>query len=352
MTFLREFGYQTDILRGMPRYLSIQYLRGAAAMAVVLFHVTARTNQSIDVGAAGVDVFFIISGFIIWTVSARRQNSPAQFLLHRVIRIVPAYWFVTLMLVAAAAAAPSAFKNFKPVFSHVMLSLCFIPHQDANGLPFPVIASGWTLNIEMFFYALFAASLLLPPRLRYGVLTTALLVLAAYGVSMQPSGPVLNAYTDPLLLEFAIGLTLGVLAGRKILPGKWPSAALLAGGLAVLAAQAGLVQFDESLRLLCWGLPCAMIVTGAVSLEVSGRWRRVWGPLRLLGDCSYSIYLVHSIVVAAVYDRLAAGMPTWAAITVSVALCAAAGIALNKTVEAPGGRLVRGLLRSRGYRLA
>src|ERR1700761_114555 len=110
--------------------LSIQYLRGLAALGVLLFHASQRAGGACGAGAAGVDVFFVISGFIMWTVSARRATGPGDFLLRRAGRIAPLYWAVTLLVVGLDLLRPSLFPNMRLNAPHVILSLLFLPHRD------------------------------------------------------------------------------------------------------------------------------------------------------------------------------------------------------------------------------
>jgi exopolysaccharide production protein ExoZ len=184
---------------------SIQFLRGVAALGVLGFHAASRAGGSFGVGAAGVDIFFVISGFIMWVVTSRRTPKPGQFLARRAERIVPLYWLVTLATATAAILAPSAFPAMRPTASHVVQSLFFIPHRDPTGLIAPLIVPGWTLNYEIFFYLLFAGSLMAPARLRVWLVSG---VLAAL-VALRPLGDITNSawatYTDPILLEFAAG---------------------------------------------------------------------------------------------------------------------------------------------------
>ncbi|APG86790.1 exopolysaccharide production protein ExoZ (plasmid) [Sinorhizobium americanum] len=71
---------------------AIQYLRAGAALAVVIFHAAERTGHHFAVGAAGADVFFVISGFVMWVISERRPLAPAKFIADRIRRVVPIYW--------------------------------------------------------------------------------------------------------------------------------------------------------------------------------------------------------------------------------------------------------------------
>ena len=109
-------------------------------------------------GAAGVDIFFVVSGFIMVVTTMKRDMAPGEFLLHRIARIVPVYWVVTILLFAIVM------YGFKPVGIMRMQpdwlakSLLFIPF-DRDGRVEPIISVGWTLNYEMFFYLLFALGL-------------------------------------------------------------------------------------------------------------------------------------------------------------------------------------------------
>ena len=89
--------------------LSIQYLRGVAAIGVLIFHAADATGRSFRVGGSGVDIFFVISGLIMWTIGARRPLTPREFLLRRVIRVVPLYWFVTLALAGTWLILPNVY---------------------------------------------------------------------------------------------------------------------------------------------------------------------------------------------------------------------------------------------------
>src|ERR1700742_3051032 len=114
-------------------FLSIQYLRGLAALGVLLFHASQRAGGAFGAGAAGGDVFFVISGFIMWTAAARRAAGPGDFLLRRAGRIAPLYWTMTLLIVGLDLLRPSLFPNMRLNPPHVILSLLFLPHHDPAG---------------------------------------------------------------------------------------------------------------------------------------------------------------------------------------------------------------------------
>jgi exopolysaccharide production protein ExoZ len=271
---------------------SIQYLRAAAAIAVLVFHAAQRGGTSFGAGAAGVDVFFVISGFIMWMISARA--TPISFLARRAARIVPLYWLVTLSVAGTAMVAPSTFPNLKPTFGHVVKSLLFYPHFDPSGIVAPLIVPGWTLEYEVFFYLIFALSLFAAARSRALVLTAALGLLVLAGQLMQPSNPALATYTHPLLLEFLSGVWLGKAWVEGVRLPPIIGAALLALGAALLAIVAAAGIDVEPVRIFVWGVPAFLIVAGAVALEPV----RDWPIAKFLGDASYSIYLVHGLAIA------------------------------------------------------
>jgi exopolysaccharide production protein ExoZ len=278
---------------------SIQFLRGVAALGVLGFHAASRAGGAFGVGAAGVDIFFVISGFIMWVVTSRKTPTPGQFLARRAERIVPLYWLVTLGTAAAAILAPNAFPAMRPTASHVMQSLVFIPHRDSTGLIAPLIVPGWTLNYEIFFYLLFAATFMVPARLRVWLVSGTLAAL----VALRPLGDSANAawatYTDPILLEFAAGLWLGWAWSAERLPGRRTAMLLMGLGVLGLAATAVTGVDVSGARVLLWGLPAAALVTGAVSFERQGAIPR-WRVLEEIGNASYSIYLVHGLAISAV----------------------------------------------------
>ncbi|BCH23902.1 acyltransferase family protein [Mesorhizobium sp. L-8-3] len=284
----------------MPRLYGIQYLRAVAALAVVVYHATDRTGSRFTVGAAGVDIFFVISGFVMWTLAETRPTTPLRFYRDRTLRIAPLYWLVTMVMVAGALAG--LFPRVRLTLDHVLASLLFIPHRSpSNGELWPLLVQGWTLNLEMFFYLIFGLVLLLPRSRRFTALAGALLILVAAGLVLVPSDPVLFTYTRPIMLEFLCGAALGRLWLTRRLPGRF------FGGAAVLAASAGfawLAVYPGMIHEFLFGLFAVLLVTGVLTLEKGGAVRR-FPLLNYLGDSSYSIYLWHALAVSVVF-KLAA----------------------------------------------
>lgn len=136
---------------------SIQLLRAVAAIAVVTQHVPIPIFGD---GLWGVDLFFVISGFIMCHATAR---SGRNFFLKRIIRIVPLYWLGTLFIYALALTLPQLLNTTTANPVDLLKSLLFIPFIK-GGIPVPIVFQGWTLNYEMFFYGLFWISLLVSRR--------------------------------------------------------------------------------------------------------------------------------------------------------------------------------------------
>jgi exopolysaccharide production protein ExoZ len=241
-----------------------------------------------DFGPSGVDVFFVISGFIMVVTTAGKPITGSRFFLLRIVRVVPLYWIATLTMIVIAILAPNAFKTLRFDGISIVKSLLFIPYDSlaAPGHVWPLLVPGWTLNFEMFFYALFALSLCMPKwRLQamLGVLST--LVIAGY--IFPRTGP-LSVYTNPLMLEFGAGVWLG----HEWLKGK------LSRGLAVsvtmMTVGGYLLAQVESRPSLIVG--ATLVVMGALNQKFRASNNRL---LLELGNASYSIYLTHLFTLGA-----------------------------------------------------
>lgn len=289
----------------MRTLYGIQYLRAAAAFAVVLFHAAEKSGYHFAIGAAGVDIFFVISGFIMWVICDRRPVTPVQFLAERARRIVPIYWLATAAMVAGAIVG--LFPNLKLTATHVLGSLFFLPvRSPSNGEIWPVLVQGWTLNYEMFFYLVFASGLLLPKAPRLAAIAVLFVSLTVFGMAASPDNAFVFTYTRPIILEFVAGMILGQawLSGR--VPGVLGGAALIAAGLAGFAIiQIGGFGFDA---WTCGPLAVAMVL-GILALEAKDLIVK-WPVPAFLGNASYSIYLWHTFAISVVAKLgLALGLP-------------------------------------------
>lgn len=318
------------------QFLGVQYSRAAAAVGVLVFHAAQRNGVDFAIGARGVDLFFVISGFIMWTASSRRPVSPSAFFRARIKRIVPLYWIATVALALGGLAGLFPTLQAELTWPHFIQSLLFVPHYSpGSGQIWPVLVPGWTLNFEMFFYCCFAAGLVASPRLRLWGLSIMFLALVALGVATSPEGAIGRTFTDPFILEFIAGMWLGVATTRPSAakPGLAASLAV-AGGAALMAVPfwGGLIE-----RLACL-LAATVCLYGVICLDVQRRTPAVH-TLRLVGDASYSIYLWHGIAVsiaAVVSQRL--GLPLVLVIPATVAGGLLMGLASYFLLERPIGR--------------
>lgn len=340
-------------------FRGIQVLRAVAAFAVVLGHsmnYLVRDQGAVPglltdfQGAVGVDLFFVISGFVMTISSGRllaRPHPTRVFLWRRVLRVVPLYWLLTVMKLVVLAAVP----RFETTARHhsvwnVVSSFLFIPSRNGLGEIRPVITLGWTLNFEMMFYLLFAISLVWRERFARVVLPLVLLV-AAVGLARTSSWPAWTAGADPIVLEFAAGVVIASLLKRGWLPGAAGSiAALVLGATGLTMIKPGLAAM---MRGVFWGLPAALVVLGVVGLEP---WVRDRLPrwLLLMGSASYAVYLVQTFVFPAV-DELAERVRTTAGLTPlevgatvilgSMALSAAMGLGVHLLMERPATEMLK-----------
>ncbi|WP_407165416.1 acyltransferase family protein [Bradyrhizobium sp. ORS 111] len=297
--------------RSSKQLLTIQYLRGVASVMVVLHHIRNpwpnlyNPLERFAMGEAGVDIFFIISGVVMYVSS--RIETPAVFAGLRLIRVAPLYWILTLCAASLLLMSGGAKPGFALV-NDVMLSAMFFPHHSSifQGTIWPVLNPGWTLYFEMFFYLIFTIGLFFRKPLLISLGLISLLVALGLVVSTDESifhsytHPLLM-YTHPLMLEFAAGIVLGWLFLNEKIPNVW---LLLPVGFVTLFAVHAL-QLPH--LYLLNGLCAALIMLGAVAAERSFKIRDI-GWLRLLGDASYSIYLTHALTLF-VFRRLFLRLP-------------------------------------------
>jgi exopolysaccharide production protein ExoZ len=311
-------------------------------MLVVIFHAASSldpTLTSFRVGNAGVDIFFVISGFVMWSATSRRDVTPSTFLRQRLIRLVPLYWVFTLALVGAWAAMPSGAHILTPSAPHVLRSLAFVPALDPLGRVFPYLTQGWTLNYEMFFYLLFAGALTLPAQRRLLPVASVLLALPLLGLLVATPQQIRVmpplVLLSPLLVEFLLGLVLAAAAESDWRPHAAWCWAALAAGVAALIALPPPPGDDEWTRLIVYGAPAFLIVGGAVGIERSDRGLRPGRFPLLLGAASYSIYLSHPFAIAAAGRLLPKSAGMWpfagAAVLASVVL----GVIVYEMMERP-----------------
>jgi exopolysaccharide production protein ExoZ len=278
-------------------FISVQYLRAIAALLVVLHHARSpkpwlfNPLENFNGGTTGVDIFFVISGFIMFT--ATRGEQVGTFVWRRLVRVAPLYWIATLLMLALAVRGGEALTPDR--LATLWKSALFIPHfsLDFPDQVYPYYIPGWTLNYEMFFYALFAVGIAVGRPL---VATSCIIgSLVALGLAIEPESAPGLTYTNLLLLEFLAGVWIGYVHSRRSFQSLALGVLLPLGFIAILSVGENVI-----LR----GLAASAILICALSLERS---MPKLDLLKSLGDASYAIYLFHvpaMLAVSAVIKRL------------------------------------------------
>lgn len=299
---------------------SLQALRGVGAVAVVVYHaLSMHPFLNFRAGAAGVDLFFVISG-IVMCLSLRPETTPLDFMKRRVIRVVPMYWIATTL---AAAYFYIRYPDIPPSITHIARSYLFAPPPEGFGMP--ILYPGWTLNFEMFFYAVLSL-MLLAKRM---VIPLAICLLAALS-SVGSVVPVLAKayYFNPIILEFAAGMLVGLAIKTGYRPNRMEGCIYLLTALALIVVH----NHYRSEGVLPWALPSILLIVGALAFETS---RVVTNRFtQLVGEASYSIYLFHALAIW-LTTWIWRGTPQIGAVIFAVALSIAAGVVAYLFIEKP-----------------
>jgi exopolysaccharide production protein ExoZ len=287
--------------------ISIQYLRAFAALSVLITHVLQWPLGELNftllkTGRLGVEVFFVISGFIMTMIAGDGAFRPGRFLSRRALRIVPAYWAATFLVVALALALPSQFRTTIPTIGGLIKSLLFIPSLHPKA---PLLLLGWTLNFEAFFYVVFASLFFLGSGLRTLVLCALFGALVGIGLHLQDPSYVEEFYTSMSLIGFCAGTLVAQLYRRGWLAPDPDARDALIGAMLALLAAFYMLPWDDAdhttlpLHLLM-SITAVSIVLLGLQIEVAGLLPRL-ATLKYLGDASYSLYLFHLFAIAAVW---------------------------------------------------
>ncbi|GJD81814.1 acyltransferase family protein [Methylobacterium gregans] len=347
----------------------IQVLRAAAALMVVLHHLQHEL-AALGLGAdglarlpgwAGVDVFFVISGFIIVHATGPAYDGPGgrrRFLAHRVARVVPLYWLVTLAYLAVALVLPRSLGDAGAAAgdpAYLAASFLFWPAARPDGSLQPLYGLGWTLNYEMLFYAVFALCLGRGRRATVAWTGAALAGLVLFGRLAAPESAPLRFWSDPIVLEFLFGAAIGLVRAAGFRLGAPVRAALALGGIAGLAL-IGSAEVAGLGRPLLAGLPAACLVAALALGKPSPRSSPLWVvPLSRLGDASYALYLVHPFCLRGVREGLvrsglAGPLGNWGVGTLMLTASVAAAVLTYRLIERPATRALRARLDPGGGR--
>lgn len=299
-------------------------------------------------GAVGVDLFFVISGFVM-ALSVRKLagwRGARDFLALRWVRIAPPY-----LIVSACVFAQNAASTGTPTWRSVANAVLLVPIVDGETYTLPPLTAGWTLSFEFTFYLLVAVMVWAGWSKRLHVLAGAFVVTAAIGVAVSPEPLILNWVTNPIFLEFSLGLLAYLLWSRGIHTKARPL--WLAGSAFAALALAGeifmgfhgidnyILVLDGShslARVGMWGVPCFLVFMAYLPSSQPSSTSSGGRLLRTLGNASFSIYLVHKslfFLVDKVIDRLPVDPPADLVVVGCLVLAAAVGYAYWRLVEAP-----------------
>ena len=305
---------------------AIQLLRAIAVLMVVYLHTLLTAAQwphhpqplqlqffhLADVGAAGVDIFFVISGFIITVVAARytAPKKPWLFLKKRFTRVIPLYWLVSLISIGLFFLHGKTFPR-----AAIVKTIAFFPFFDNSFFDLPVLSRGWTLSFELLFYLVIALSIRLAGK-RYAIITIAFFISCILvNYALLPARYTLIGFLgNAIMLEFLIGILAAYVylsankVNRRAANFLWMSglACLL---LSVFTSLGNLMHTPETWagvaslqRSIIWGIPAFLLVTGITLKEKLGTFY-VHPCWIAIGNASFSIYLTHAILIQSIYVR-------------------------------------------------
>ena len=290
---------------------SIQLLRFIAAYLVVMMHssqaIAIRMNHTPDdfwkFGTFGVDIFFIISGFVMETISKdkvigfkQRLLFSINFLKRRLIRIAPLYWIYTTLKILVLATLPFLAARTTFDLFHIFSSYLFIPTLAPWGLMEPFLPVGWTLNFEMFFYLIFAISLLVSVnRIFIALFFFVLISVMAHMANNQ----LLTFYSQDIIFEFLVGMTIAQCYKRKwLVESRYLAVGILAITLSYLIF---CYHFELNfVRFLRLGIPAGLLVYSLLCLEPLIKNNPTLLKISAYGDTSYTTYLLHTFIVPSV----------------------------------------------------
>jgi exopolysaccharide production protein ExoZ len=280
----------------------LQYLRGLAALAVVYFHISLHYNElglnglQLPVfGKEGVDIFFVLSGFIICYIAQIRPKAPRAFMWDRIVRVVPLYWFYGALMTTMLILLPETVKSGQFDLAHIISSFLFIPysHPIFSEQYWPVVIPGWTLNYEMYFYFIFFCSLYLSKGLRLTFIVITIGSLVALQLFFTMPYP-LDFWGHPIVLEFLFGMLLAKIVIKYGLAINIKLSLLFSVLISLF-----MYVFLFSHNSLLISFSAALLVFWVIVINL--KTKPFNAPvLKLMGDASYSLYLSHIFVIAVV----------------------------------------------------
>ena len=335
----------------------IEVCRGIAATAVVLYHVARHLDKAtgaplrqgaLQFGHAGVDFFFVISGFIILFSHYNDVGKPLRFtryIIRRFVRLMPTYWIALALVVALDYAG-----RHTPSLASLTWSASLLPSNRNM-----VLDVAWTLRFEILFYALF--SVLIINRLAgLAVLTAWLSAALLVHITSLELNWMPEQFYATYILEFFLGMSVAYLLRNYTVPLSWLAFAvgLVLFGTAAALEDVHILNGYTSAARLVYGIPAALIVLGIAEAERQNL-LRVPLALQRLGGASYSIYLFQFVFIATAWKvlvatRLNQHMPLAADFAVLALAAIAGGVCVSIWIEHPLIRLMRSWRFASGLR--
>jgi peptidoglycan/LPS O-acetylase OafA/YrhL len=294
-------------------------------------------------GAAGVELFFIISGFIMCFITAEKaekKDSIGHFLVNRFTRIIPLYWILTLLGMIVFFIFPDK-VNIGGGETKILDSFLLIPTTGVY-----ILKGGWTLSYEFFFYFIFSLGMLFPMKVGHLVTSMILIALTSLNFLGYRGNIFLAFFTSTLLLDFILGIILFELFKRfKEVPKIFSGIMILTGSVLLIILNH---RFDYGLPVLGIGIACFFISLGFVFLEEQVKKYEV--PFfTMIGNASYSLYLFHPFALAGVALLLAhlglnRGIWAWPFLVIIGATSLTGGILCYLFLEKPVTKEIRSLV--------
>ena len=272
------------------KYYSIELLRFFAAFSIVIFH-----TIHLDFLRIGVDIFFVISGLVI--MISTEKNSK-NFFTKRLIRILPTYYFFTFLIFFICLIRPELLINTTANMMHLIKSLLFITFDKNGSGPYPLLYLGWSLNYEMYFYAIFAFSLVFSKKYRSCV--CAIFILLIYIYFRNTSTIHFMMYGDMMVFEFVLGMIIFEAYIKKNLFSSLFLLFTIIIGV-ILSADNPMFMISESNifdnRLVKFGSISAIFVVMVIFVL-----KNIKLPdfIILLGGSSYALYLTHPYILRSI----------------------------------------------------
>ncbi|MEM5547758.1 acyltransferase [Pseudoalteromonas fuliginea] len=287
---------------------SLQILRALAAWLVVYHHymqIFHNFNSSSLIGdffssrgGFGVDLFFVLSGFMMYLAASRPSADGWSFFIKRLFRVFPTYWFFTFIIIIAVALMPNTFIYNQYTAYTLIQSLFFIPHESASGLGvYPVLTVGWTLNYEVLFYSILAVCL--AAFKRKGIYICCALILLFPIVFYSFDNVTMSVIKNPKMWQFVFGMAIGyIFLKYKIIEiqlFKTGLISLIAGGIIL----SGILGYG----LIHTTISASLIVIGFILINNLFNEKNLLTQFLIkLGDYSYSTYLAHILVLGVLFN--------------------------------------------------